>query len=244
MRIAVIADVHANLAALEAVLAEIDRRGVDRICFAGDAVGYGPDPEACVALIKERTGPGVAGNHDWGLIGKTPTVDFNFMAVDVLDWTRQQCIDEVRPMLDALPLTVEVPEAGLLLAHASPHEPARWRYATGEGEVALAFRATGSPVTVIGHSHVPFVAEMMEDGNIFFHGGFVGVKERKPGLRYLVNAGAVGQPRDQNPRAACAFIDEHAIEIVRVEYDVDHTVARLKERGLHLALGERLRYGF
>jgi len=232
MRLAILADVHANREALTAVFAEIDRRGADAVLCLGDVVGYGPDPEACVDLVAERCGTTVLGNHDAAVatgqdLGYLP-LDGQTAALKHTEWVG----DDRIAWLKGLPLVVTV--HGVTLAHAGPLEPERWPRLTSFRTVQAQFDAFDTDICFVGHSHSPAVASSS-----------LGVTRVRPGHRYLINVGAVGQPRDGDPRAAFGIFDTEAVsyELVRVHYDLARTQARIAERGLPEGLGSRLARG-
>jgi len=245
MNIAFISDVHANLSALEAVLSHIEKSGqVDAIYHAGDAVGYGPYPTECVARITRECTASVAGNHDHGILGLTAMDRFNPIAVSALEWTRDKIPEETLETLRALPMTSKMEKPDILLCHANPAAPERWEYVMSGHNMQSALEATSERFCVIGHSHMPFVTELDNEGRLSPHGKGPGKVYLNPDSRYLVNAGSVGQPRDQDPRASYVLLADESLEVVRVEYDVEATARYMLEVGLHLALSERIKYGF
>ena len=245
MKIAVISDVHSNLTALEAVLGHIASAGpVDAVYHAGDVVGYGPDPNECVSRIKAECAASIAGNHDYGILGLTGIERFNPIAVSALEWTREHINEEALEALRALHLSQRIAEPDMLLVHATPEKPEGWEYVISALGMKKALEATSERICVIGHTHMPFVTELDAEGRLSPHGKGPGKIFFNPDSRYLVNAGSVGQPRDQDVRAACVLIDDEGIEIQRVEYDIDATAKRMVDLGLHIALSERIRYGF
>ena len=245
MKIALISDVHANLGALEAVLSHIAASGpVDAVYHAGDAVGYGPDPTVCVARIKSECAGSIAGNHDYGLLGLTSIEEFNPIASSAIEWTRENISEEALETLRALPRTLKVETPDMFLCHANPAAPERWEYVMSILNMKSALEATEERFCVIGHSHMPFITELDGEGLLSPHGRGPGKVLINPDSRYLINAGSVGQPRDQDPRAAYVIMDEESIEVIRVEYDVEAASKRILDLGLHLALSERIKYGF
>ena len=232
MRLAVLSDVHANLDALRAVLAEADARGADALVCLGDVVGYGPDPGACVDLVRERCTSTVIGNHDAavargeGLAVLPP--DGQAAALAQRGWLSP----DQTAWLAGLPLTAVA--HGVTLVHASPDEPASWHRLDSFGAVQAQFGAFETDVCFVGHSHTPAVVSDQ-----------LGVTRVRPGHRYLINVGSVGQPRDRDPRAAFGLYDTDTMtyELVRVYYDVARTRLRVSERGLPAGLGERLAIG-
>ncbi|MFC1549559.1 metallophosphoesterase family protein [Nitrospirota bacterium] len=245
MRIALISDVHANLRALEAVLKHIAGSGqVDAVYHAGDAVGYGPEPTECVERIEKECAASIMGNHDHGLLGLTDIEAFNPIAVSAIEWTRENISGDALETLRALPKTEKVRTPDMLLSHANPGSPDTWEYVMSANNMQSALNATKERFCVIGHSHMPFITELDAEGRLSPHGKGPGKVNINQDSRYLINAGSVGQPRDQDPRAAYVMMDDESIEVVRVEYDVEATAKHMLEKGLHLALSERIKYGF
>ncbi len=232
MRLAVLSDVHANLAALQAVVAEAEARGVEAVVCLGDIVGYGPDPAACVDLVRERCAAAVMGNHDAAVATGA--------GLSVLPEDGQAAAVAQRDLLSAeqmawlagLPLTAVA--FGVTLVHASPDQPERWHRLDSFAAVQAQFAAFETDVCFIGHSHRPAVVSDQ-----------IGVTRVRPGHRYLINVGSVGQPRDHDPRASFGMFDTETVtyENVRVHYDVARTRLRIAETGLPIGLGDRLAAG-
>lgn len=233
MRIAILSDIHANLAALECAISHIDSAGVDRIYCLGDTVGYGPYPNECVELIRERCYATVAGNHDWGAVKKMQLRYFNRLGRKTLRWTRKRLTEENRIFLESLPLTVV--DDGITFVHASPMVPERWTYIVSERESAEAFKALCTRVCIIGHTHIPTC--ISEDGT---------AQCLQEGIRYIINVGSVGQPRDGNPKTSFGIIDtaHWRYELVRLAYNIQHTCDGIDNFGLPKMLGRRLQDGF
>lgn len=240
MRIAVLSDIHGNLEALEAVLAEVDRLGVDLLYSLGDIVGYGPSPAVCVETVRRRAAVSLLGNHDAAVAGLTSLEDFNEFARSALDWTATRLDDGQIDYLGSLPYRHCAPE--LLLVHASPIEPERWHYIHGMADIEEHFAAFTERLCFVGHSHRP---------GVFAIGGGRDVARRgesealRPGLRYLVNAGSVGQPRDRDPRASYVIYDaaSECVEVRRVAYPVEKTQERMRAAGIPAFLIDRLGAG-
>jgi diadenosine tetraphosphatase ApaH/serine/threonine PP2A family protein phosphatase len=254
MKLAIISDIHANLEALEAVLRDIDAEGVDRIYCLGDVVGYGPSPRQVVDRVRDACTGIVRGNHE-EMVTKEIARRVAPIAAKAALWTRRK-LEPVRfapprkierwHVLRKLPSTIEVPDDGLLLAHGTPEDA--FSYVLSIGEALRVFRRQlpdPLPVCVIGHTHVP--------GFFFYDGRQIGFGlaeegrrfERKPDHRLIINAGSVGQPRDQDPRA-CYLLwhGDGSFEWRRLDYDVDTTCRKI--RGipeLPNALAERLLVG-
>jgi len=241
MRYALLADIHANLAAFEAVLRDIaEKGGVEEIWCLGDIVGYGPDPSACIALLRNHPHLCVAGNHDWAAIGKVDISDFNPDAADACRWTGEQLSAEDVNYLESLPLTST--RGDFTIAHGSPREPI-WEYvlSTQIARDNLPFFQTR--YSLIGHSHVPLLFEHVGETCL--------LKELPTALRLgenrlIINPGGVGQPRDGDPRAAYAIYDESdkVIYHYRIPYDIAGTQERMVRNGLSTFLVMRLSHGW
>ena len=241
MRIAVISDVHSNLHALQAVLGAIDADAVDEIWCLGDVVGYGPRPNECCTLVRERASLCLAGNHDLGVIG---TLDLDFFAGDAgaaARWTRAVLAADARGFLAGLEPSGRA--AGVELYHASPRDPV-WEYVLGPDAALAAFAVTSAPLVLIGHSHVP-LAISLEGQRVV--GGIAepGHETDLGPSRRLLNPGSVGQPRDGDPRAAWLLLDTAAgrASFRRVEYPVALTQAEMRAGGLPEMLAARLEHG-
>lgn len=250
MGAAFISDIHANLEALQAVLADIDRRGIAEIHCLGDVVGYGPDPIACTDLTMARCRTTIKGNHDEALV-RGP-VGFNPLARESIDWTRKRMAPRFfNPasqrrwkFLAELPLQAEW--GGFLLVHGSPRDP------TAEYimERDILFGPPGmfpeifarfERVCLVGHTHIP---------GIFFEGPrFTPQRDAPERFRYegkkmIINVGAVGQPRDHDPRASYLTFEDGRFRFHRVEYDIPATQRKLRAiPRLDPRLAERLAEG-
>ena len=242
MRILVIADIHANLTALEAVLADAQQRGkVDEIWCLGDVVGYGPDPSDCVRLIRETCSICIAGNHDLAAIGKVSTADFNAAAAEAIVWTRQQLSQRDIDYLGELPLMAE--RLQFTLVHGSPANPV-WEYVISTETASRNLSAFNTDFCLVGHTHVPMMfAFKGERADIedFDNGTRITLKKD----RLILNPGAVGQPRDHDPRASYAIIDSDSTELSlwRVPYHIESVQKRMKAAGLPGRLIDRLAAG-
>jgi diadenosine tetraphosphatase ApaH/serine/threonine PP2A family protein phosphatase len=241
LRVAVISDVHSNLHALEAVLAEVDAAGVDELWCLGDLVGYGPRPTECVALLRERTAVCLAGNHDLVVLGKIALAEFAGEAAAAAAWTRTVLDEEARSFLGGLEARGERP--GVELFHGSPRDPV-WDYVLSADAGRWTFAATAAPLVLVGHSHVAL--ELSGDASAVRGGQAAAGTSLDLGAgRRLLNPGSVGQPRDGDPRAAWLVIDEGAgrATFCRTRYPVERTQAEMRERGLPEVLAARLEHG-
>ena len=243
MRIAIISDIHANLAAFEAVLAHAGAAGrVDALWCLGDTVGYGPHPNECVALLRSYEHRAVAGNHDLAACGKMGTEDFNDAAAQAAQWTAEQLSTSSRAYLTELPLIVT--EGDFTLVHGSLRWP-EWEYLLSSEQAQAHLELQTTPYGLVGHSHLPFVCE--SDGSTpprlvpAADGDRVELGER----RLILNPGGAGQPRDGDPRAPYALYDsdEGGVTYYRVEYNIESTQHAMEAAGLPAWLSERLRYG-
>jgi diadenosine tetraphosphatase ApaH/serine/threonine PP2A family protein phosphatase len=246
MRIAVIADVHANVSALEAVLGAIEARSVDQIVCLGDLVGYNAEPARAVAMVDEACDVIVAGNHDRDCL-HTAQEGTHKTARVALDWTRQQLGPREREILAALP-PLAVTEH-YVAAHGSYlSEIYVSGYVTStmleKNLIAIDARSGWPTVALCGHTHVPMLGWW--DGQTVHESRISSPEEWPARARsVLVNPGSVGQPRDGDPRAAFAVIDFDArrVESVRVPYDIDRACTEIERAGLPTSLAERLREG-
>lgn len=240
MHYAVISDVHGNLEALEAVLDDIRKRKTKGIIFLGDAVGYGPNPDECVTLLKESCKIMLAGNHDRAAVGLTDVEYFNEYAKAAILWTREVLTDKSRKYLKTLPVSKKMKKENMLFVHSTPKEPEEWHYLLTLWDAEINFHYFGERICVLGHSHLSFVIERLPSGEMVTHKTEAALGESK---RYIINAGSVGQPRDRDPRACYLLLDRDQAEFVRVEYRREETQRKMHEAGLPLPLIERLSRG-
>jgi len=237
VRYAVLSDVHGNLEALRAVLADV-ADCTDAVFCLGDVVGYGADPAACVDLVGERCHAVVAGNHERAVAGQLDLDWFNPYARAAAEWTRERLDDDAGAWLGALPLVREVEDATLV--HASPAAPDEWEYLVSAEDGFAAFGAFGTRVCFVGHSHIPRVWSSGSWGRDWEpHPREIAVEA---GRRYIVNVGSVGQPRDRDPRAAYVLwdTDRRRIAVRRILYDVGAARAKIVAAGLPRFLADRL----
>ncbi|HHS51086.1 MAG TPA: metallophosphoesterase [candidate division Zixibacteria bacterium] len=236
MKIAVLSDIHGNLPALEAVLDDA-RTVADEIVCLGDIVGYGASPVECIELIRATASLVVAGNHDYGAVGRHPLSKFSSFARAVIEWTSAQIGADNKEWLSSLKLVSS--RAGAKFVHSSPLSPESWHYIRMNLDVDALFEAFAERVCFVGHTHEPAVWDM--SGNAMPASDFAMSRER----RYIVDVGSVGQPRDEDPRACYVVFDieEQNIEFRRVEYDIESAVKAIENAGLPDNLAVRLRFG-
>ncbi len=249
MRILILSDIHSNLVALEAVLA--DAGSFEALWCLGDTIGYGPRPNECIALIRAHATVAISGNHDLACLGKINLRDFNPEARSANLWNGAQLEDEHRAWLEDLPPARPIDQR-YAVAHGSPREPI-WEYLLSTEAAAANFEAFHEDICFIGHSHVQLGFRQRY--------GYDRVERFLPDLqrhpprgvtvdlsghcRFLINPGSVGQPRDQDPRAAYALLDttEATLTFARVAYEVTRTQRQMVECGLPGSLIRRLEYG-
>lgn len=241
MRHLIISDIHANRVALETVLR--DAAPFDMVWCLGDIVGYGPDPNECVARIQEFEHIAVAGNHDWAALGMLALDDFNTEARIAHLWTREELSPASREYLQRLPVRLE--QGDFTLAHGSPREPI-WEYILDLGTATINFSHFSTPFCLVGHTHLPliFIADETTGRPIVVIPD-IGTPIPLRGRRMILNPGSVGQPRDGDPRASYAILDTDAMtwEIHRVAYPIEITQERMRARGLPRRLIARLELG-
>ena len=240
MRVAVISDVHGNFHALEAALEQIDGERIDAIWCLGDVVGYGPLPNECCDLVRERCDVCLVGNHDLVALGQISVGDFNDEAAAAATWTAQQLTDESRAFLEGLQPSGSA--AGVDLFHASARDPV-WEYILTEEAAQATLELTTALIVLVGHSHVALAITAANDG---VAGGLApGGTDVQLDGRWLLNPGSVGQPRDGDPRAAWLLLDLDRMfaAFQRVPYSIEETQNEMRERGLPRLLAARLARG-
>ncbi|MFW6115524.1 MAG: metallophosphoesterase family protein [Chloroflexota bacterium] len=241
MQYLVISDIHANLAALEAVLD--DAPDFDELWCLGDLVGYGPKPNECIERVRGLDHTSLAGNHDWAALGKLSLSSFNAIARTANEWTQRELTSTSRDYLNTL--SPRLQKGDFTLAHGSPREPV-WEYIMDGKTAYRNFEHFSTPVCLVGHTHVPVLFELDEE-----HGRAQAVLPPFPEPvnigpeRMIINPGSVGQPRDGDPRASYAVLDTDQMiwELRRVSYPIEITQERMRDRGLPQRLIARLEAG-
>ncbi len=252
--IAVLSDIHANLAALEAVIERCESLGVTDYWCLGDVIGYGPDPLDVTRLAMERFSTSLLGNHEEALI--TGRHRFNPYASQAIDWTRDQLRADNPTRLfkrGANPWTWHKNrkafnlQAKRLMVHGSIYDPVHDYVDEPENPIeynqmidTLNKDFTGFDLCFAGHNHTPFIATAM--GVIIPHDGHNTFRMPK-GHKMYICVGSVGQPRDQDTRASFATLDDECIVFHRVPYDIQRTQSRILSCGLHPFLAERIGIG-
>jgi len=232
MKYAIISDIHSNLEALTKALEIIDQRSVDEIICLGDIVGYGANPNECIALIRQRCSIVIKGNHDEALLNESVTLHFTEDARSAIVWTRKQISEEYISYLHTLSLSIKKDD--LLFVHASPCYPERWKYIFEDKAADSALKCFSESLCFIGHTHVPA---------IFSTGGRV--RSITKGERFLVNVGSVGQPRDRRTDLSFGIFntDAWSYENIRSHYNVETASRKILDSKLPPRLGHRLLIG-
>jgi diadenosine tetraphosphatase ApaH/serine/threonine PP2A family protein phosphatase len=245
LRVAVLSDIHSNRQALEAVLAATEEAGVEQTWCLGDMVGYGAEPDACTALVRERCSTCLVGNHDLALLGALDISTFSEAAAAAVEWTRANVSEETLEFLRSLEPTAS--QSGVGLFHASPRDPI-WEYVLSTDQAEAGFEASGERVSLIGHSHIALYFARAAGR----HGGQAQGAQASDGEaveidegEWLLNPGSVGQPRDSDPRAAWLELDTERwlATYHRVPYEIEAAAAAIREAGLPDVLAERLEVG-
>jgi predicted phosphodiesterase len=241
MRVAVISDIHGNLHALEAVLADIDRETVDEVWSLGDVVGYGPRPNECCDVVRERASTALCGNHDLAVLGTLDVSEFSGDAAVAARWAAGVLGEEQRSWLESLEPFAR--REGVELYHGSARDPV-WEYVLSEDAALATLAATEAPLVCVGHSHVPLA--LAWDGAVL-DGGLApdGSSVDLAAARFVLNPGSVGQPRDGDARASWLLVDVPGGRgtFHRVTYPIAETQAEIRARSLPEPLAARLEHG-
>lgn len=245
MKIGILADIHSNLEAFEAVLSELEKQEIEKIWHLGDIVGYGPNPNECIELIRKREIISLAGNHDLAIIGKISTLDFNPYAAAAVKLNAQELSEENKKFLENLPLTSK-PEKDIILTHGSIRDPV-WEYLLEIYQAEENFVLFKEKILFVGHSHLPIIFEKRE--NKIYQFRFPPDKaflKFERDSRYIINPGSVGQPRDQNPKASFVIFDDEnwILQYRRLVYPYQKTQEKMKKKGFPQFLIERLPLGY
>ena len=262
MRIGIVSDIHSNYVALRAVLEQMG--SVDALWCLGDLVGYGPQPNEVVACISDLPNLCIPGNHDWGTLGRLNPKSFNRDARQILEWTKKKLTPAHTQYLESLPLQISALQSAFTLVHASPRDP-MWEYLLDLFDAAECFPLFSSRYCFVGHTHVPLIfrqvegnvkAAVPEPGDVFR----LNLSPYTPdeldtggGTRMIINPGSVGQPRDNDPRAAYMLLDipddltpidvTARLHFRRIEYDVDETQKLMSAQDFPSRLISRLAMG-
>ena len=239
MKYAIIADIHGNLEAFQVVLDDIRAQNATHIVCLGDVVGYNANPKECLQIVRDMNIPVVKGNHDEYCSSNEHLEGFNPHAADAVHWTRDQLTDDDKKWLRELKYSRMA--ANFTMVHATLDAPDRWGYVFDKLAAAASFPYQTTQMCFFGHTHVPVA--FMRDTVV--RGGTYSKFKVDPSKKYFINVGAVGQPRDNNPKCAYVLYDmeAHTIELRRLEYDIAAAQAKILAAGLPERLAERLAYG-
>jgi diadenosine tetraphosphatase ApaH/serine/threonine PP2A family protein phosphatase len=242
LRIALISDVHANLPAFRAVLDDVAEAGVDETWCLGDLVGYGAQPDECVALAREECDVCLVGNHDLVVLGKLDIGTFSLNAALAARWTQENIGPEALEFMNGL--APADAERDLGLYHASPRDPV-WEYVLSTLQADACIDAMEPRVGAIGHSHVALFFTRSDSGQVRGAQVPAGTELDLSSGRWLINPGGVGQPRDGDPRAAWVLLDlgSWTAQWRRVEYPIAEAAQAIERAGLPQALADRLHRG-
>jgi len=239
MKYAILADIHANLEALQVVLEDARSQNCTHYACLGDVVGYNANPKECLDIIRDMGMPCVKGNHDEYCSAESNLEGFNPHAAEAIQWTRHQLTEEDREWLRVLKYMRLV--ASFSIVHATLDGPQRWGYVFDRLAAAASFTYQNTSVCFFGHTHVPVT--FIRDSVI--RGGTYSKFKVEPGRKYFVNVGSVGQSRDGVPKATYVIynMDEGSVELRRLDYDMAQTQAKIRAAGLPERLAERLSLG-
>jgi diadenosine tetraphosphatase ApaH/serine/threonine PP2A family protein phosphatase len=240
MRYAILSDIHGNIESLQRALALTDEH--DTVLCLGDVVGYGPNPNECVDVLRSRVAHAVLGNHDLAALENFGVEYFNDAARAAIAWTQQVLSEENRAWLNGLSYEIRYPD--FLMVHGAPVD--YFEYILDKRTAAKAFAHTDAPLIFIGHTHIAEYWVQEPDGTIghrhMQHGGELRFEE---GRRYIVDVGSIGQPRDLNPEASFVFYDpqQRLVEWVRYPYPIGEVQHKIHEAHLPEYLAMRLESG-
>jgi putative phosphoesterase len=241
MRIAILTDIHSNLEALQKANELIDKMNIDKIVCLGDIVGYGANPRECLKNVSDLTPHIMMGNHDQAAANITFAKYLTPYAKSAVDWTNALLNESEKNILLNLPLSAEI--EGITFVHASPNEPAEWKYITTEEEAFLNFDHMKTDICFVGHSHVAKIyTSDYESSNISKNNNSLKLMK---GTKYIINPGSVGQPRDLDWRLSFGVLDTTSMvfEFVRSGYDVKTAAEKILRAGLPKYLADRLTLG-
>lgn len=242
LKYCIFSDVHGNLEALETFLEEIAREQYSKLIFLGDAIGYGPNPNECLELIRRHADIILLGNHDHAAISDADISNFNHYARNAILWTRDQLTEDNINFIKTL--THEAVIGKATFVHATPCQPDRWHYLFTTQEAQVNFRCFNTQICIVGHSHQPLsiIRKSQNHDLSVILDQMIKIEEDS---RYIINDGSIGQPRDGNP-ASCFVVydaEEDVIYFRRLEYDYTKTQAKMRALNLPDYLIERLGLG-
>jgi len=236
-KIAILADIHANIIALESVIADAESKGVTSFACLGDIVGYGPSPSECITRIQELKCVCVKGNHDEYVADSYDLSKFNPQAREALEWTRGNLSFSQKQWLAELPYTKRLGRH--MLVHATLENPEKWDYVRNSFDAAITMNHQNTPVCFYGHTHIPVTYKMSGNKATKVTESIIKLDND---CKYLINTGSVGQPRDGDPKASYVIFDRVARTVAfnRVEYNIEEVAEDIINNGLPDSLAERL----
>ncbi len=237
MRYALFSDIHANWEALETAFLHSKTQKIDRYAVLGDTLGYGANPNECIAWVLEHAKIYVMGNHEKAVWDKALRELFNPMAAEAIEWTEKVLRKDLAARIRDLGyLHIE---NNLIFTHGNPVEPENFQYLFNYQDAEPSFKMMRCPVCFVGHTHVPACFSEKEKSVSYLKPGILKVDAMS---RVILNPGSVGQPRDQDPRLAYGIYDDkkQTFEIVRLEYDNQRAAKKIRDAGLPGFLADRL----
>lgn len=245
MKYLILSDIHSNHEALSAVMSHVQRKRWDKAVVLGDLVGYGANPNQAVDAVRRlRPLQAIRGNHDKVCSGIENGELFNRVALEAAMWTRRKLTKANLHWLHELPEGPAVVDGTFAISHGTPIDEDA--YIFGEIEALNVFRQTSYPVCFFGHSHFPVIFGLSPEAiTTVLTGEGRSRYKLKPGLRYLINPGSVGQPRDGNPHASFCFYDsaKQVVTFHRVPYRIETAQQKILDAGLPRPLADRLALG-
>ncbi len=239
-KIAIISDIHANIEALSKVIEDIEKENVKEVICLGDIVGYGPDPEKAIEIIKDFANYIIRGNHDEGLIDESITFDFNIYAIEALKWQRKVIKEKDFQFLKNLPYFLKFEKFEIVHGALSDF----FKYVTNIDDAIFEKKYMKRNILFIGHTHRAGIFDLTDSK--FYPMPFGGEFKLHDGRYYIINPGSVGQPRDFNPSSSYLiyFQNENRILFKRVNYDFEITREKIIKNNLPIFLGDRLLIGY
>lgn len=237
MHWAIFSDIHSNWEALETAIAHVQSKKINRWAVLGDTIGYGANPNECLAWVLEHGNIYLMGNHEKGLIDPSLQEWFDPRAWEALEWTARELDPELKNKIHEMPYVRIQPE--MTLAHGSLNEPDQFHYLLSFSDARPTFLEMKNSICFVGHTHVPSCFVEGPSTATYLPAGILSLKEKE---RYILNPGSVGQPRDRDKRLSFGIFDDEArtFEIVRLAYDSQKAAEKIMKAGLPRYFAERL----
>ncbi len=239
MRFGIFGDIHANLEALHAVLADAEAQECTHYVCLGDVVGYNANPHECLEIVRNMEIPVVKGNHDEQASLAKQGEGFNPLAEEAINWTRDQLTEDDKQWLRDLRMVRQVRD--FTVVHATLDTPHNWGYVFNQLDAAASFNYQHTTLCFYGHTHAP--RAYVRDGAV--RGVALDRLKIEQGKKYFINVGSVGQPRDGDWRAAYCLYDtaSQTVSLRRLEYDIYTAQDKIIDAGLPQKLADRLALG-